>query len=217
MSWAAIAVGVVSIGVGAYQSSRANKKQKDAIKNRKAYETPEEVFTILNALQNKAQGDTQTRDYETNLINRSFANQLDVVQLLGGDPNDAAAAFDRHMQGIITVGDKFHATNLEGFGKYIGGLDMVAKSRDAEWGWQDNQTKDLIAALNQQKEDANKTINSGLNLTMQGVTNLASNNLYNDNYTLPPPTILNNSGQVVTTTPAPVRTTGTAPGTIVTR
>lgn len=218
MSWAAIVVGVVGIGVGAYQKGRANKQTKDALKNRKAYTTPDEYYKILNALENRSQGDTATRDYQTQQIDNSFAQQLGVAELLGADPNDLSAMFNQKMQGILQVGQQFHASNMEAFGKYLGGLDMIGQSKVAEWGFEDNRTKDLLAALNQQKKDANTTINSGVNYALSGVSSLASNNLYNDNgYELPPPTSLNNSGQVVTTTPAATRTTGTTPGTIAIR
>lgn len=219
MSWAAIAVGVVSVGVGAYQKGRANKQTKEALKNRKAYTTPNEYYKILNALENKSQGDTIARDFQTQQIDNSFAQQLGVAELLGADPNDLSGMFQQKIQGILQVGQNFHASNMEAFGKYIGGLEMIGQNKTAEWGSEDNRVKDLLAALNQQKKDANQTINSGLNMGIAGVSALASNNLYTDDgYTLPPPTSLANNGQVITTTPPPItRTTGTGTPTIVTR
>ena len=135
MSWAAIVVGVASIGYGAYSKGRANKKTKDALKNRKAFQTPDEVYQMLNALENRSQGDTITRDYQTQQIDNTFAQQL-------------------------------------------GGLDMLAQNKAAEWGWEDNRAKDLLASLNKQKEDANKTINSGINMGMAGWNKLYSDKLY---------------------------------------
>ena len=178
MSWAAIVVGVASIGYGAYSKGRANKKTKDALKNRKAFQTPDEVYQMLNALENRSQGDTITRDYQTQQIDNTFAQQLGVAELLGADPNDLSGMFQQKMNGILQVGQQFHASNMEAFGKYLGGLDMLAQNKAAEWGWEDNRAKDLLASLNKQKEDANKTINSGINMGMAGWNKLYSDKLY---------------------------------------
>lgn len=180
MSWIAVIGGVVVAGVGVASRASANKKAKAALAKRKSYQTPDEVFQILNATQSKAQGDLQTRDFQTNQIDRAFSNQLEVAEMLGADPNDLSAMFDQKIQGIIQVGQQFHASNMESFGKYLGALDMVAQNRAAEYGSQQNIVKDELQAAAAQKADANATINSGINLGLSGYSAYQSNKLYTD-------------------------------------
>jgi len=180
MSWAAIVVGVATTGYGIYSKARANKKQKDALSKRKAYTTQDETFKILNALENRSQGDTQTRDFQEQQIDNAFSQQLGVAELLGADANELSGMFQQKMQGILQVGQQFHASNMEAFGKYLGGLDMVAKSKDAEYGSQQNIVKDQIQAAAADGAAANATINSGINTALAGYSAYQSNKLYKE-------------------------------------
>lgn len=179
-TWAAVAVGVLTTGYGVYSKARANKKQKDALSKRKAYTTQDETYQILNALENKSQGDTQTRDFQTQQIDDTFSQQLGVAELLGADANDLSGMFQQKIQGILQVGQQFHASNMEAFGKYIGALDMVAKSKDAEYGSQQNIVKDAIQAAAADGKAADATINSGINTALSGYSAYQSNKLYQD-------------------------------------
>ncbi len=180
MSWIALGVGVVTTGVGIYQKSRANKKAKKALSERKAYQTPDEIFQILNAVQSKAQGDTQTRDFQTQQIDNSFANQLGVAELLGADPNDLSSLFNQKMQGILQVGQQFHQSNMEMFGKYTGALEMVAANKAGEWKSTQDFVKDDLQAAAADGAAANQTINSGINMALSGYSASQSNKLYKD-------------------------------------
>lgn len=180
MSWIAVGVGVATTAYGAYSKGKANKKQQEALSKRKAYTTQDETFQILNALENRSQGDTQTRDFQTQQIDNSFAQQLGVAELLGADANDLSGMFQQKMQGILQVGQQFHASNMEAFGKYIGGLDMVAKSKDAEYASQQNIVKDQLQAAAADSQAANATINSGINTALAGFSAAQSNKLYKD-------------------------------------
>lgn len=180
MAWVAVGVGIATTAYGAYSKGRANKKQQKALSKRKSYTTQDETFQILNALENRSQGDTVTRDFQTQQIDNSFAQQLGVSELLGADPNDLSGMFQQKMQGILQVGQQFHASNMEAFGKYIGGLDMVAKSRDAEYASQQNIVKDQLQAAAADSKAANATINSGINTALAGFSAAQSNKLYKD-------------------------------------
>lgn len=180
MSWIALGVGVVTTGVGIYQKSRANKKAKSALANRKAYQTPDEIFQILNATTNKAQGDTQTRDFQTQQTDNAFANQLGVAELLGANPNDLSGMFQQKMQGILQVGQQFHQSNMEAFGKYTGALEMVASNSAAEWKSRQDFVKDDLQAAAADGAAANQTINSGINMALSGYSASQSNKLYKD-------------------------------------
>jgi len=180
MAWVAVGVGIATTAYGAYSKGRANKKQREALSKRKAYTTQDETYQILNALENRSQGDTQTRDFQTQQIDNSFAQQLGVAELLGADANDLSGMFQQKMQGILQVGQQFHASNMEAFGKYIGGLDMLAKSKDAEYASQQNIVKDELQAAAADSQAANATINSGINTALAGFSAAQSNKLYKD-------------------------------------
>lgn len=178
MSYAAIVVGIGTLGYGIYSKARANKKTKDALAQRKAYQTPDEIYQILNALENRSQGDTITRDYQTQQVDNAFSQQLGVAELLGADPNDLSGMFNQKMQGILQVGQQFHQSNMEAFGKYIGALDMVASNKTGEWKSQQDIVKDTIQAAAADGQAANSTINSGINTILAGYSTGQSNKLY---------------------------------------
>jgi len=180
MAWVSVGIGIATTAYGAYSKGRANKKQQEALSKRKAYTTQDETFEILNALENRSQGDTVTRDFQTQQIDNAFSQQLGVAELLGADANDLSGMFQQKMQGILQVGQQFHASNMEAFGKYIGGLDMVAKSRDAEYASQQNIVKDQLQAAAADSQAANATINSGINTTLAGLSAAQSNKLYKE-------------------------------------
>lgn len=53
-------------------------------------------------------------------------------------------------------------------------MQLVAQNKDAEWQSQENIVKDQMQAVAGRLGKAEQGINSGLNLTMQGLTNVAS-------------------------------------------
>lgn len=227
MSWAAIIVGGVTLGVGVYQKSRANKKAKTALSKREAYQTPDEIFQILNAVESNAQGDTQTRDFQTQQIDKTFSNQLGIAELLGADPNDLSSLFNQKMQGILAVGQATHQSKMQEFGKYIGALEMVASNKAGEWKSRQDFVKDDLQAAAAEGAAANQTINSGINMALSGYSASQSNKLYQnylDNLSAGGNTGFNNNtiagsipaltGTVQSTTPAPQRTVGTGVQTI---
>ena len=54
MSWVAVAVGAVSLGVGIYQTVDGNNKRKKAEKNRPEYESPREIAQNTNLAEQMA-------------------------------------------------------------------------------------------------------------------------------------------------------------------
>jgi len=178
MSLAAIIVGAATIGYGAYSKGRANKKAKDAQSKRKAYKTPDEIYDILNATQNRAQGDTATRDFSQNQLDISFGQALGTSELLGADPNSLSSLFGQKIQGQLQIGNQFHASNMELWGKYTNALSTVADNKAAEQVSSDNMLKDLLQAAAADKAAANQTINSGINGVVGGISNYGVSQLY---------------------------------------
>lgn len=169
MSFVAVAaavVGVTGIVVGAVQTGKANKRIKNAMNQRKAYQTPDEIFQLLNATQSKAQGDTITRDYQQNQLDMGFADALGTAETLGAGPNQLSSLFGQKIQGMLKVGEQFHQSNMESFGNYMKALSIVGDNKAAEQVSQDNIWKDYMQSLAKQKVDANATLNNGINTTI---------------------------------------------------
>lgn len=219
MSVAAVAaavVGVTGIVVGAVQTGKANKRIKAAMGQRKAYQTPDQIWQLLNATENKSQGDTITRDFQTNQLDMSFADALGTAETLGAGPNQLSALFGQKVQGIMQVGEQFHRSNMESYGNYMKALAVVGENKAAEQGSQDNIWKDYMQALSKQKETGQATTNAGINNLIGGIAAYGTNQLYKDTstgstgggYQLPQ---LNTAGSSIgqySSQPAPVRTTG---------
>lgn len=186
MSVAAIAaavVGVTGIVVGAVQTGKANKRIKGAMNARKAYSTPDEVYKLLNAAENKSQGDTITRDYQTNQLDMSFADALGTAETLGAGPNQLSALFGQKVNGMLQVGENMHRSNMEGWGNYMKALAVVGENKAAEQASQDNIWKDYMQALSKQKEAGQSTTNAGINSLISGVGIYGQNQLYKDKST----------------------------------
>lgn len=174
------ALGAAQTIAGLIGGIGANNKIKDVIAQRKAYQTPEEIFQILNATQSAAQGDSATRDFQTGQIDRAFSGAIGTAELLGGDPNSLSALFDARVNNLLKVGEQFHASNMESFGNYLKALNTVADNKAAEQISQDNLLKDQIQALAQQKQDATKNVGSGVNAITGALAADATMDLYKE-------------------------------------
>lgn len=174
------ALGVAQAAYGIIKGINTDKKIKGLLAQRKSYKTPDEIFQILNATEQNAQGDTQTRDFQTNQLDRQFSQQLGTAELLGADPNSLSSLFDQKVQGIMQIGDQFHRSNMEAFGKYLGGLNTVAENKAAEQISKDNLIKDQLQALGQQRQDNTKNIGSGINAIIGGLAADETSSLYKE-------------------------------------
>ena len=183
MPWIALGLAALQVGSGIVKNAKANKATKELLKERKPYETPDEVYKILNATQANAQSgyDAETLDYLNNQTDRAFSSAIGASELLGGDPNDLSAIFDKKMQQVMKIGAENHALNMANFNKYLGALEMVGKSSDAEYVSEQNLIKDQLQAEAAKKAQADENIQNGLNLGLEAGSSLLSNDLYGDN------------------------------------
>lgn len=183
MPWIALGLAALQVGSGLVKNAKANKATKELLKERKPYETPDEVFKILNATQANAQSgyDAETLDYLNNQTDRAFSSAIGASELLGGDPNDLSAIFDQKIQQVMKIGAENHALNMTNFNKYLGALEMVGKSSDAEYVSEQNLIKDKLQAEAAKKAQADENIQNGLNLGLEAGSSLLSNDLYGDN------------------------------------
>lgn len=168
---AAAAAGQTILGI--VQAATENKKKELPL-----YKTPEEVYKILNATLNQAGGDTITRDFQTNQLDRTFSQIMGGATKLGADPNDLSALFDQKIQGIMKVGQGFHASNMESFSKIVSAYNLVADNKAAE----QKSLRDSIADENrqsaQQKQDALQNITGGVNAGISAYSAGKTTDLY---------------------------------------
>lgn len=184
----AIPVGAITAGLGVIQTlgglfgrGRRQRQIQRLQSQRKAFETPEEVFQALNAAEFNAQTGlgAETLAYLTGGIDRTFASTVGAATRLGGDPNVLSRAFEQYALQGQRIGSLDQSARMANFGQYLTALNTVAQNRAAEQVSRDNLLKDQIQALSAQGADDTKNIQSGLNATLSGLSTIASANLYN--------------------------------------
>lgn len=170
----AITVGssvVKTIG-GLFGKDNAQDEMKRLQAQVKSYQTPDEIFKIVQASQNNAsQGlDAETLNYETTQIDRGFTSGLNTMLRLGGDPNDAAALYDQKIRATLKVGSDNHAENMKNFQIYLNSLGTLAANKAAEQKSKQDIIKDQIQATAGQINESNKDIWNGVNGVIAGVS-----------------------------------------------
>lgn len=175
---AAVAVGQGVLGL--VQSLTADAKIKKILAQRKAYQTPEEIFKILQASENKASSgyDPQTLDYLTSQTDRALGAATNTASLLGADPNDLSAIFDQKIQATMKIGAENHLENLKNFDKYISALGLVADNRAAEQKSQQDLLKDQLQAASLNKAAGGQNIAGGINTALSTLSSAATMDLY---------------------------------------
>lgn len=166
--------------MGIIQTISGNARANKAKAKRTAYQTPEEIFKLLNLSLSGGQGDTITRDYQMGQLDRGFSQILGNATRLGADPNDLSALFDQKIQGIIKVGDQFHASNMEAMGKILSAYDIVASNKAAEWSSAQDILKDEIQSATADKAAGIQNIGSAANafISLKSAADIAK--LYGD-------------------------------------
>lgn len=162
------------------KSQLDNKKLERLFKQRKAFQTPSEVFDILNAAQFQAQGgyNSKTLDYLTSQADLGLATSIGTALRLGADPNVISGLDDQYLQDIMKIGSNDAMLQLQNFDKFMNAKQLVAANKEAEWASKDNLIKDQMQAISGQVEADTKNINSGINLANQAAANFASSQLY---------------------------------------
>lgn len=151
--------------MGAVQSITGNIKMKNLQKQVKSFQTPEEAYKVLNSLESAASSgfDAFTLNYMTNNINRTTAASIGAATKLGADPNDLSSLLAQNVDYIMKVGADNHDRNMANFGRYVGGLEYIAKNKEAEWASEQNILKDKIQAAAGNKAAGMQNIQNAVN------------------------------------------------------
>lgn len=163
---------------GIVQTISAQAKIKKLLAQRTAYKTPDEIFKILNASLSGAQGDTITRDFQTDQLDRTFSQIMGVATRGGADPNDLSALLDQKIQGIIKVGQEFHASNMEAVSKVLSAYNLVADNKAAEWKSQQDIIKDKLQSASADKAAGVQNIGSAANAAISLSASSKTGDLY---------------------------------------
>ena len=185
--------GLVTAGLGLVQSvgaligqSKARKEMAKLQAQRKAYQTPEEVYKILEATQsNASQGlGAQTLQYLTGVADNAFSSSIGAAALNGANPNDMGALFEQRVQQSMAVGAQNTAAQMANFSKYLGALNTVSDNKTAEWQSRENILKDRIQAASAKSGDATKSLESGANSILSALAAGQEMGLYDSRETL---------------------------------
>lgn len=147
---------------------------------RTSYKTPDEIFKILNLSLSAAGGDTITRDFQTNQLDRMFGGITGNAMRLGADPNDLSALFEQKINGLMKVGQQFHASNMEAMSKVLAAYDIVSQNKVAEWRSREDILKDKIQAAAMEKQAGIKNIGSSANAFISLVGAAGTSGLYGE-------------------------------------
>lgn len=189
---------------GFIQTSRANKNLNKLFKRRRAYQTPDEIFDILNmATSNASAGySPETLDYLTSGANTALSASLGTASRLGADPNALGGLLDQYSRDIFKIGGENELVKMRKFDGVMNAMQLVAQNKEAEQISRDNLIKDQMQAEAQKLAAGNQNIQSGLNLITNSASSAATSGLYGNNTsfgsnTVTPPissTLSGNSG-----------------------
>jgi hypothetical protein len=183
-----LAIAGAEAGIGAVQAiggilgaTSAQRKLDALLAQRKAYQTPQEIYDIVNATENRASNgfDAGSLGYLTDQTDRAFDSSLGAIQRLGGDPNDASALFDQKMQQVLKIAGENHRLGLETFSRFLGAKEMLASNLAAEQKSKEDILKDRLAAATGNLNTQKQNIQNGLNTVFSAASSYATGDLYN--------------------------------------
>jgi hypothetical protein len=175
--------GVVGLAQTLIESGKAKKANKELgrlFKQRKSFQTPDEVFQILQMNENNAQAGfgAETLDYLTSGANVGLSSSLSTAKMLGADPNALGATVDSYFRDIFKIGGENELMKLKKFDGLQNALTMVAQNKEAEQISKDNLIKDQMQAQAQKVGAAQQGVQSGLNLGLNALSTFATKNMY---------------------------------------
>ena len=180
LAFAQIAGGAAKANKGANAERNARAEAAALLRKRKTYQTPDELYKILQATEYDAQTgfDASTLNYLTTQTDRAFDSSLDNSRLLGGDPNSYSELFNNKVNAIMGIAEKGHTLKMEKFSKYLSAQKMIAASKDAEWLSKDNLIKDRLQATQLIRAEGAKEKQAGINAVVSAATNFGTSMLY---------------------------------------
>lgn len=175
-------IGAVQAITGLFKGNKAAADAKRLRASRKAFQTSDEVYDIVNQTENKAQTgfDPATMQYLDTQIDNTTAAGLGTAARLGANPNDLSAILDQSLMASMKVGADNATMQMENFSKYLGAEQLLANNLDAEWASQQGMIKDDLQAAGQARQEATAQIGAGISNTIAGISAIETEKLYKE-------------------------------------
>lgn len=175
------ATGLAQTVGGFIQAGRANKELKNLFKQRKAFQTPQEIFDILqmNEYASQTGFGADTMDFLTGQTEKGLSSSLETAKRLGADPNAISGVLDTYFQDIFKIGSEDELLKMKKFDSLLNATQLVAANKEAEYISKENILKDQMAAVAARLGKGEQNISSGANLLLNSATAFATNSLYN--------------------------------------
>jgi hypothetical protein len=176
----ALGTSVVQAISGLIGGNSTKKQVQELLNQRKAYETPDEVYDILHATQNNAQSglDPVTLSYLTGQVDQAFAGGSGVASRMGADPNTLGALFEQKVNATMKIGAENHGDNMARYSQYLGALSSVANNKAAEYKSQQDILKDKIQAKVGEMRSYGQDVGNGLDTIVGSLAAQETANLY---------------------------------------
>lgn len=185
LTMASLVMGGLQTVSGIIGSIGAKGRQRKLLSQLQAYQTPEEVYQVLNATQQKAsQGlDDQTLKMIDDRNNSAFASSLDVMRRIGGDPNAMSFIFGKRLEANTELGAMDSQQKLKNFSMYVDALGNLAANKAAEQKSRQDIIKDKLAAEGLNLNTANQNISGGINTAISALSSQKIMDLFKDKNT----------------------------------
>lgn len=172
--------GLIQGGIGLAQQGRANKQLNKLFKQRRQFETPSEIFDILQMNQYASQTGfgADTMDFLTGQADRGLSSSLGTAQRLGADPNAIGGILDSYFQDIFKIGSDDELLKMKKFDSLLNATQLLAANKEAEWLSKENILKDQMAAIATKVQAGQQNLQSGANLALGSL--VAAEKFYND-------------------------------------
>ena len=171
-------LGLLETGIGIVQDIKAKKRINSLLSQRKTFKTNQQVYDIVNATLNQAQGDIITRDYETDLIKQNLSTSIGAATRLGADPNVLSNLFQNSVAGIMRAGQDFHQSNTAAFSNALSAFKLLSDNKDAEYASEQDLLKDKLAAAGANLASSTGNISGGINTVLSSLSSKATGDLF---------------------------------------
>lgn len=178
-----LGLGALQTGFGIIEGIKTKKKINGLLAQQKAYQTPQEIYDILHATQNRAsQGyDATTLDYLNSQTDQAFSSAVGAGTRMGADPNDLSSLFQLKINSIMKIGADNHQANTQNFSQYLSALGSVAENKAAEQKSQQDILKNKLQAAGVNLNNATGNISGGLNTILSTLSADKMAKLYTSN------------------------------------
>lgn len=180
---AGLAVAAAQTALGAVQAISGGARAKRLMKQRRAFETPEAIFKLMQSLENRATSgyDPGTLQYLTSTADNALSSSLEVARQLGADPNQLSNLLDQRIRATFRIGAENQLRNMENFARYtLQGLQIVADNAAAEQKSRQDIIKDQLQAAGAAQQAGLQNIAGGINTGLATLSSMEMAKLYRE-------------------------------------